>query len=181
MRKSPTILSTTRSFYARIKVLQEKGKELATVELPYWRSNYKITDIKARTIHSDGTVIPLTGKPEDLLVVKENRVKATVAGNRKVFTLPSVEVGSILEYTYQIRDDDDHVLLSALGDSAPLLRPQGALLLHALQGIPARGRITSPVTIWSMSMEILSTLSSGGYSFLPGVDREVRCRWTFQP
>jgi hypothetical protein len=24
-----------RSFYARIKVLQEKGKELATVELPY--------------------------------------------------------------------------------------------------------------------------------------------------
>jgi hypothetical protein len=26
--------------------------------------------------------------------------------NRKVFTLPSVEVGSILEYTYQIQNDD---------------------------------------------------------------------------
>ena len=27
--------------------------------------------------------------------------------NRKVFTLPSVEVGSILEYTFQVQDDDD--------------------------------------------------------------------------
>jgi hypothetical protein len=61
-----------QSFYARIKVLQEKGKELATVEIPYLHGNYKIVDIKARTIHSDGTVIPLVGKPEDLLVLQKN-------------------------------------------------------------------------------------------------------------
>ena len=91
-------------FYARIKVLQEKGKELATVELPYLRGDTKITDIKARTIHSDGTVIPLTGKPEDLLVAKD---KDKTIG-RKVFTLPSAEVGCILEYTYQLRYDDNH-------------------------------------------------------------------------
>ena len=60
-----------QSFYARIKVLTEKGKELATVEIPpYLRSTSRITDIKARTIHSDGTIIPLVGKPQDLLVVK---------------------------------------------------------------------------------------------------------------
>src|SRR5580704_4497012 len=58
------------SFYARIKVLQEKGKELATVELPYQRGDFKVTDIHGRTIHADGTVIPLTGKPEDLLISK---------------------------------------------------------------------------------------------------------------
>jgi len=29
--------------------------------------------------------------------------------NSKVFTLPSVEVGSILEYRYDLRYDDDHV------------------------------------------------------------------------
>jgi hypothetical protein len=52
-----------QSFYARIKVLTEKGKELATVDLPYMRSDTKITDIKARTIHADGTIIPHTGKP----------------------------------------------------------------------------------------------------------------------
>ena len=93
-----------RSFYARIKVLQEKGKDLATVELPYQRGDFKITDIKARTIHSDGTVIPLTGKPEDLLIARSGDKNF----GRKVFTLPSVEVGSILEYSYQLRYDDNH-------------------------------------------------------------------------
>jgi hypothetical protein len=53
-----------QTFYARIKVLTEKGKELATVDVPpYLRGTSKITDIKGRTIHSDGTVIPLVGKP----------------------------------------------------------------------------------------------------------------------
>lgn len=93
-----------RMFYARVKVLKEKGKELATVEIPYERGNYKVTDIHGRTIHPDGTVIPLQGKPEDLLIAKNGDEQY----NRKVFTLPSVEVGSILEYTYQIRYDDNH-------------------------------------------------------------------------
>jgi hypothetical protein len=92
------------SFYARIKVLSEKGKQLATVELPYMRGDFKITDIKARTIHSDGTIIPLEGKPEDLLLAKSGDRQV----DRVVFTLPSVEVGSILEYRYQLRYDDNH-------------------------------------------------------------------------
>ena len=93
-----------RSFYARIKVLQEKGKELATVELPYQRGDFKVTDIHARTIHPDGSVVPLTGKPEDLLTSKGQDHEY----GRKVFTLPSVETGSILEYRYQLRYDDNH-------------------------------------------------------------------------
>src|SRR5579863_678712 len=40
-----------QSYYARIKVLTEKGKELATVELPYLKGSSKIDDIKGRTIH----------------------------------------------------------------------------------------------------------------------------------
>ena len=92
-----------QSTYARIKVLTEKGKELATVEIPYLKSTYKITDIKGRTIHPDGTVIPLSVKPEDLLISKSGGTQIA----RKVFTLPSAEVGSILEYKYEIRYDDD--------------------------------------------------------------------------
>ena len=99
-----------QSVYVRIKVLQEKGKELATVHLPYWHGNFKIADIKARTIHSDGTVIPLAGKPEDLLLSKTSSGNGEqMQINSKVFTLPSVEVGSILEYRYDLRYDDDHV------------------------------------------------------------------------
>jgi hypothetical protein len=93
-----------QSFYARIKVLTEKGKELATVEVPYMRGVNTISDIKARTIHADGTVIPLEGKPEDLMIAKSGDRQM----GRKVFTLPSVEVGSILEYRYELRYDDNH-------------------------------------------------------------------------
>lgn len=92
------------SFYARIKVLQEKGKELATVEIPYQRGSFKVTFIQGRTIHPDGTVIPLTGKPEDLLAAKS----ADKQIGRMVFNLPSVEVGSILEYRYRLEYDDNH-------------------------------------------------------------------------
>jgi hypothetical protein len=99
-----------QTFYARIKVLTEKGKELATVDLPYMRSDSSVTDIKGRTIHADGTVIPLTGKPADLLISKiTSKTGDRLQANRKVFTLPSVEVGSILEYSYQILRDDNEV------------------------------------------------------------------------
>jgi len=92
-----------QSYYAEIKVLTEKGKELATQQVPYLRGGWKITDIKGRTIHPDGTVIPLTVKPEDLLSEKSGEKQF----GRKVFTLPSVEVGSILQYSYTIRYDDN--------------------------------------------------------------------------
>ena len=91
------------SVYVKIKVLTEKGKELATVEVPYAKGNRKVDDIKGRTIHPDGTVNPLDVKPEDLLSEKNGKNQF----GRMVFTLPSVEVGSILEYSYDIRYDDN--------------------------------------------------------------------------
>jgi hypothetical protein len=91
------------SIYARIKVLSEKGKSLATVELPYLKGGTKITDISGRTIHPDGSISQLTTKADDLLDVKVG----TMQVKKKVFTLPNVEVGSILEYRYEIRYDDD--------------------------------------------------------------------------
>jgi hypothetical protein len=108
------------SVYMRIKVLQEKGKELATVELPYVKSDTRdynipgvfgtdatrIDELKVRTIHPDGTVIPMTVNPDDLLASKKKSANGEVQINRKVFTLPSVEVGSILEYSYKVRFDD---------------------------------------------------------------------------
>lgn len=93
------------SIYVRLKVLTEKGKEEATVRIPYERRKFKVSDIQGRTIHSDGTVVPLTAKPSDLTDVKTKDYQL----NTMVFTLPSVEVGSILEYRLQIRYDDSMV------------------------------------------------------------------------
>jgi transglutaminase-like putative cysteine protease len=103
----------SRNYYARIKVLTEKGKDAATVEIPYWGGELSVGSISARTIHPYGTIVPLTIKPEDLLVQKFNEVEVggetyaeQVRKERKIFTLPSVEVGSILEYSYLLRIND---------------------------------------------------------------------------
>uniref|UniRef100_E6QI70 DUF3857 domain-containing protein n=1 Tax=mine drainage metagenome TaxID=410659 RepID=E6QI70_9ZZZZ len=91
------------SFYARIKVLSEKGKDLATVSIPYPKGLFKVDGISGRTVHADGTVVALNVKPTDLL----ERSTGSVNYHRMVFTLPSVEVGSILEYRWQLRYGDD--------------------------------------------------------------------------
>jgi len=100
----------SQTYYARIKVLTEKGKEAATVEIPYRGGEFSIGSVTGRTIHADGTIVPLNVKPEDLLVGKYNDAAAgpdvnvqQVRRERTVFTLPSVEVGSVLEYTFQVR------------------------------------------------------------------------------
>jgi len=86
----------TQRVYERIKVLSEKGKELATIRIPYYPDISSVTEIKGRTIHPDGTVIPFTGKPSNMVDLKTKGYQT----NSIVFTLPSVEVGSILEYRY---------------------------------------------------------------------------------
>jgi hypothetical protein len=124
------------SFYARIKVLTELGKEWATVEVPYIAGSSATPIIDARTIHSDGAVIPLVGKAEDLLVVKTNKDKVKAA----VFNLPSVEVGSILEYKWTIPltggkvsgvlEDEEAVLSGMLAGSTPEWEVQQPIYVH---------------------------------------------------
>jgi len=95
------------TLYVRLKVLTDQGKEYADVELGYDQSRkFSIRAIEGRTIHSDGTVIPFTGKPYDKLIEKSKTLKYKA----KVFTLPDVQVGSIIEYRYVLAYDDDLVV-----------------------------------------------------------------------
>ncbi|MFZ0336591.1 MAG: DUF3857 and transglutaminase domain-containing protein [Terracidiphilus sp.] len=148
-----------QTYYARIKVLTEKGKELATVTIPYLKGNKKVADIKGRTIHADGTVIPLTVKPEDLLSQKsgENQL------GRVVFTLPSVEVGSILEYRYDLRYDDNefssplweiqrpYFIHSAHYSFTPFktFMPGNSNLASSMYLIDSRGRVVNTLIWWN--------------------------------
>jgi hypothetical protein len=94
------------SIYVRLKVLTERGKEYSNIELPYSSnengSGISVTQIEGRTIHPDGTIIPFTGKPYDKSIEKTRGFKYMA----KVFTLPDVEVGSIIEYRYDRRMGD---------------------------------------------------------------------------
>src|SRR6516164_2579395 len=85
--------------YYRIKILTDEGKKYADVKIPYDNKYFHIADIKGRTIHPDGTVIPFDGKVLDGTFVKERHLKIL----QKTFTLPDVQVGSIIEYKYRRR------------------------------------------------------------------------------
>jgi len=132
----------TATVYARIKVLAEKGKELATVEIPLFTGFSRITDIKARTIHADGKVIPLVGKPDELLIVKQASKHGELEVDRKVFNLPAVEVGSILEYRYEA-SYDEHIA------SSPSWNLQKQYFVHkAHYGfVPFKGFITGSMGV----------------------------------
>jgi hypothetical protein len=93
------------SIYVRLKILTEEGKKYADVEIPYEARGYSIANVEGRTIHADGTVIPFNSKPYDKLVVKS----ATMKRQAKVFSMPDVQVGSILEYKYILRYDDERL------------------------------------------------------------------------
>lgn len=93
----------SHSFYERIKVLTDKGLDLATVRIPYEYGKVQIAAIQGRTIHADGTVVPLKAKPSDLLDFKDSGHQF----KQIVFTLPDAQVGSILEYRLLIHYGDD--------------------------------------------------------------------------
>ena len=87
------------SVYARIKILRDSAKELATVSMGYVRGDREIAAVSGRTIHSDGSITDLAVKPSDLMRAKQGETEF----HEVVFNLPAVETGSILEYYYQIR------------------------------------------------------------------------------
>ena len=90
--------------YARIKILTEKGKEqFSDIEIPYEGGMSDIRAVEGRTIHADGTIIPFTGKPYSKELVKSGDVRWMA----KVFSMPDVQVGSIVEYRYELQYDDN--------------------------------------------------------------------------
>ncbi len=96
--RDDTQVSSREDDYVRIKILTEEGRKYADVELQYDRANVNLLDVKARTIRPDGAITTFTGKPFDKTIAKARGVKYLA----KTFTLPDVQVGSIIEYSYSL-------------------------------------------------------------------------------
>ena len=79
--------------YIRIKVLTEEGRKYANVEIQYFKEYGGMTAIKARTVRPNGSIVPFDGKVYEQTIVKAKGLKYLA----KTFTLPDVQVGSIIE------------------------------------------------------------------------------------
>jgi hypothetical protein len=96
--------------YVRIKILTEEGRKYADIEIPFLKGTQKLHDLQARTIHPEGNIINFDGKAYEKTIVKAKGVKYLA----KTFTMPDVQVGSIVEYRYQVDQYDPtfHWILS---------------------------------------------------------------------
>jgi hypothetical protein len=79
----------------RVKILTEEGRKYADVTIPYNR-RMQLVNVSGRTIHADGKVVQFQGKPYEKTLYKGLGRKYAV----KAFSLPDVQVGSIIEYEF---------------------------------------------------------------------------------
>ncbi len=89
-------LTAHEDVYFRIKILTEEGRKYADIEIPFWKERGSVGNIHARTIEPDGSIVNFAGKAFDKSIVKARGVNYQA----KTFTLPDVQVGSILKYYY---------------------------------------------------------------------------------
>jgi len=85
--------------YRRIKILNDDGKKYADIEIPYVEGATQIEGIQARTIRPDGTTVNFQGQIFDRTALRARKTKIQV----KALTLPDVQTGGIIEYSYTAR------------------------------------------------------------------------------
>jgi transglutaminase-like putative cysteine protease len=83
--------------YFRIKILTEEGRKYADIEIPFYKEHgNNVTGIKGRTIRPDGSIANFEGKVFEKAILKAKGLKYMA----KTFTLPDIQVGSVIEYYY---------------------------------------------------------------------------------
>jgi hypothetical protein len=82
--------------YVRIKILTEEGRKYGDVEIPFIKGGNDVVHLRAHTIRPDGSAAEFDGKVFEKSIVKARGLKYLA----KTFTLPDVQVGSIIEYSY---------------------------------------------------------------------------------
>jgi len=87
--------------YIRIKIFTQEGTKHADIEIPFFKQQTDIKDIRGRTIQPDGTIINFDGKIFEKTLVKASGIKYLA----KTFTLPDVHPGSIIEYKFREQSD----------------------------------------------------------------------------
>lgn len=94
--------------YFRVKILTEEGRKYANVEIPLSNQVGTIGPISARTIRPDGSIVNFNGQVFDKTVFKAKGFQYLA----KTFTLPDVQVGSIIEYFYTVTFNEGHIFFS---------------------------------------------------------------------
>ncbi len=148
----------TETCAVRIKVFRDEGKKYATVEIPYNDKETRVEEIRARTVGPDGNAAEFADQIYDREIVKAKRFRV----NAKVLTLPNVQAGSIIEYSYR---------LHYRGGIPDVFRnPSGYLVTTAF---------TYPAAEWVVQRDLF--LRHGHFTLRPAGKSEIREYYVAMP
>jgi Domain of Unknown Function with PDB structure (DUF3857) len=119
--------------YIRIKILTEAGRDYANIEIPYQDKEF-ISTIRARTVRPDGSIVNFDGQVFKTTVTKNRDSKNLV----KSFTVPDVQVGSIIEYRFTYDFEDHYIFDSRWIISAPLFTKKAVFSLKPFDRWPVQ-------------------------------------------
>jgi hypothetical protein len=173
--------NTSREYnYVRIKILSEEGRKYADIDIPFVKGNESIQSLKARTIRPDGSIVNFDGKIYEKEIVKARGLKYLA----KTFTLPDVQVGSIIEYRYVDQMDENQLYNSHWILSEELftrhakfsLKPYSQMTLRLnWQGLPSG---ITPTSTNPVRLEISNIAAFRTEDFMPP-ENELKSRVDF--
>ncbi len=114
--------------YYRIKILTEEGRKRGNIEIPFVKGVDDVVHIRARTIKPDGSVVEFSDKVFEKEIVKARGIKVLA----KTFTLPLVDPGCIIEYSYTL--DMQHAYSSHWILSESLFTKKAKFSLKPMRG-----------------------------------------------
>jgi transglutaminase-like putative cysteine protease len=94
---------STETSYKRIKIFREEGRKFADVEIAYFEKLARVEEIQARVTSPSGKAENFSGQVYDKEVVKMKKFRY----NAKTFSLPDVEIGAVIEYSYRLHWHSD--------------------------------------------------------------------------
>jgi len=102
--------SSTVANYVRIKIFTQAGvAHQSTVEIEFNKSQESIQAVRGRTIQPDGSITEFDGKTLDKEIVKAAGIKYLA----KVFTMPNVQPGSIIEFKFRQQFDESYHIIGS--------------------------------------------------------------------
>ncbi|HTS34894.1 MAG TPA: DUF3857 domain-containing protein [Candidatus Solibacter sp.] len=84
--------------YYRVKILSEDGRKFANVQIPFIKNVDEVVHIQARTIKPDGSRVEFNDQIFEKSLVKARGLKVLA----KTLTLPAIEPGCVIEYSYTL-------------------------------------------------------------------------------
>ena len=117
--------AATEYNYIRIKILTEEGRKYANIEIPFVRGRISVSSIRARLVRPDGSVAAFDGKVYENTISKSKTFKYLA----KTFTVPDVQIGSIIDYHFNYDYEDNYLFRSEWMLSDELFTKKGQFSL----------------------------------------------------